>query len=290
MKKCPYCGQDLDNNAVFCSRCGANLTSNVNNPGSIGPATGTGIAGDSGSAASNAASAFDDLYAQDAKFAGLFKIYKKKSLICLLNGLAIILPLFILFLPFFVLTGKNVADPSLLKSYPVDFSFVEIFKYMSLARSSKLNNVNFDFAPDGINTTIPSVILPILIVAVTIAIIGLLICIPSKKYAVLAYLRKDNNGNNGFSKGIKSYTSFLPGAISAVTSLVALFIISGILNDTTYSYINEKPYALGEVGFNNGTLTFAIVISFVVLALIVGGQILLNIFFISSKVDDLDVQ
>ena len=279
MKICPFCGAELKDYETSCYRCGRDLSEAPKATSTNQVYIGTP---DSGAPTES----FNSLYARDAKFRALYKLHKKKCLITLLNGLSIVILLFAMFLPFFVLTGKNVGDASLIHSYPQQYNIFGLFGLDSLSRSSKLD-LNWYFAPEEVSVTLTSVTLPILIAAAAIALVSVLICIPSKKGCVRGYFANTKKGNV-LQNNIKSFYTFIPGAVSGLFSFVVIIIMSSIMNGVTYTY--KKPsdiYPLGEMSANSGAFTLAIVLSIIFLILIVGGQILLNLFFIRSKLDDL---
>ena len=279
MKTCPFCGAELKDYDTYCYRCGRDLSEAPKATSTNQVYVGTP---DSGAPTES----FTSLYARDAKFRNLYKLYKKKCLITLLNGLSIVLLMLVMFLPFFVLNGKNVGDPSLIHSYPQQYNVFGLFGLDSLSRSSKLD-LNWYFAPEEISVSLTSITLPILIASGAIALISVLICIPTKKGCVRAYFLNTKKGNQLYNN-VKSFYNFIPGAISALFSFVTLIIMSSIMKNATYTY--KKPsdiYPLGEMNGNTNAFTLAIVLGIIFLLLIIGGQILLNLFLIRPKLDEI---
>ena len=280
MKTCPFCGAELKDYETSCYRCGRDLSEAPKATSTNQVYVGTP---DSGAPTE----AFDSLYARDARFRGLYKLYKKRCLISLLNGLSFVVLFFAMFLPFFVLNGNKVGDPSLISSYPQQYNIFGLFGLDSLARSSKLDT-NWYFAPEEISVTLTSVTLPILIAAGAIALISVLVCIPTKKGCVRAYNVNTKKGN-ALTNNVRSFYSFIPGAIAALFSFVTIIIMSATMSGVTYTYDQHtKPYALGEMSANSSAFTLAIVFSIIILLVIIAGQILLNLFLIRPKLEELE--
>lgn len=265
----------LDDNAIVCPRCGASQ-----NGGSNAEYTKTFEHSSLNNKVSDAAYVSSDV--SDTKFLSLYKIAKIKGLLFLINILLMLLPLVILFAPYFNFTGVNVASETYkLTSYPHSFNLIEFLKYND--KAFDCSECAWGIGPNSI-LSVPSFVLVLgALVPAAIGLFGCLMAIPAKKQnAYQAYM----NNPEKYKKNIKNIAAFTFTFIGMIFPLIALLILKSKMDNLSYTYSTGKYYAYGEMALNQNSFTLGLVFSIVVPLIIVATVVLLLTLVISKKVDE----
>lgn len=278
MKFCPKCGQQLDDDAIVCPRCGASQENSSNAVYSTkfkdSPTVSKSV--EQSDSSQQHIEINPEIY-NDPSFSKYYKLRKIKSLLSLTMILIIVNVILVLFLPFFTFNGVNVGDPTLISSYPVTFSIVEHFKY-GFMHDTGANNLYFNFAPESI-VNMPAIVLALgAIVPAVIALMGLASAIPSKKGLATALTVS--------KKQVKRHLNMLVhsilGGFAGVMSIATFIYMHSVMQNVEYVYTDGRRYALGEIIETKGMFAAGLSVSIITTLIVVATGIVFNIIFVKN--------
>ena len=270
MKFCQKCGAVLDDDAIVCPQCGSVLSevSGASNATSYHETKYSGVQ------TKPSASEVGDEVLNDPKVQKFHALRVRKYLLGLLTLILLPVPLMILFAKFFAFNGQNIGDPAFAASLPQTFSIIDAFSF----GYSRLDNVYFSIAPAPFDM-IPPIALTVGVLIPTTMIIMSALIIPTKKSSALIY----QNPKANKEKVLGSIYNAVLAMIATPFLIFATIYIKVATESMTYVYTGGKLYGAGEIVLNGNVITAAIVLAFVLPAVSIAANIVLNTIFVKRK-------